>query len=323
MRLGFAAATGLVVAVTGVVAAPTSGAVAPTRAPIVCAAGHGGPIPAVHRLDDTTKVTAADRAAVPEVQASGRAMTFGQPLSQRQAAAPLLPARVRVPVYVHVIKGTHRKERKIAGPKRVRWMLRVLNRGFHGGESRANAPTRYTFVLRHIDYTRRDGWYHAYLFGPRNDRMRTKLHRGGKGALNVYLNGGGPQGQPVLGWSTFPWRQREHPRLDGVAVNWRAMPWGTLRRYHQGDTIIHEVGHWMGLFHTFQGGCTPPGDMVADTPYESEASYACNTHRDSCPDRPGLDPVHDFMDYSWDSCMNQFTPGQVARMDRAFAKYRW
>ena len=118
MRLGFAAATGLVVAVTGVVAAPTSGAVAPTRAPIVCAAGHGGPIPAVHRLDDTTKVTAADRAAVPEVQASGRAMTFGQPLSQRQAAAPLLPARVRVPVYVHVIKGTHRKERKIAGPKR-------------------------------------------------------------------------------------------------------------------------------------------------------------------------------------------------------------
>ena len=101
------------------------------------------------------------------------------------------------------------------------------------------------------------------------------------------------------------------------------MPWGTLKHYLQGDTIVHETGHWMGLFHTFEGGCTPPGDLVADTPYEREPSYACNTHRDTCPDQPGLDPVHNFMDYSWDSCMNQFTPGQVARMDTAFAKYRW
>lgn len=323
MRLALAGATGLVVALTGVIAAPASSVVAPARASIACVAGHDSHVPSVHRLDDTTKVTAADRAAVPEVPDSEQAVPFGQPNSRQAEAGPRLPARVRIPVYVHVIKGTHRGERKIAGPARVRWMLRVLNRGFHGGESRANTPTRYTFVLRHIDYTRREGWYHAYLYGPRNAKMRKGLHRGGKRALNIYLNGGGPPGRPVLGWSTFPWRQRQHTRLDGVAVNWRAMPWGTLRRYHQGDSIIHEVGHWMGLFHTFQGGCTPPGDMVADTPYEREASYACNTHSDSCPDQPGLDPVHNFMDYSWDSCMNQFTPGQVARMDRAFAKYRW
>ena len=48
---------------------------------------------------------------------------------------------------------------------------------------------------------------------------------------------------------------------------------------------------------------------------------ACETTRDTCP-APGLDPVHNFMDYSLDTCMNMFTAGQVARMDVAFAKWR-
>lgn len=293
-------------------------AATPVRVGVACATHPHEPVPLVHRLSDTPRVTEAGLSAVPD-QPKAAANT---PFLARMAIAPRLPGRVNVPVYVHVIKGTHRGERSPAGPKRVKRMLRVLNRGFHGKESKANTRTRYTFVLRKIDYTRREGWYHAFLYGPRDDRMRKTLHRGGKGTLNIYINGGGPKGEPVLGWTTFPWQQHKHPRLDGVTVNWRAMPWGTLKRYHQGDTVIHETGHWMGLFHTFQGGCGRRGDMVADTPAEAEPSYACNTHRDTCKDQAGRDPVHNFMDYSWDTCMNQFTPDQVDRMDRSFAKYR-
>jgi len=334
------AAVGTTVAVSGAVLAiaPRADALAPADVPVRAAAAVSAvapcstkpnqPVPKVHRLGDTPEVTASDLAAVPEVAAPAPtpAPATVSPLLRRAVSDKVggvhLPKHVKIPVYVHVIRGVHRTERHTAGPRQVRRMIKVLNKGFHGGESKANTPTRYTFKLRHIDYHKRDGWYHTYLFRPLDKQMRRTLHRGGKRALNIYINGGGPIGQPVLGWTTFPWKQHKHPLLDGVGVNWRAMPWGTLKHYHQGDTIIHETGHWLGLFHTFQGGCKAPGDKVADTPSERYPSYRCNTKADTCKGKPGLDPVHNFMDYSWDSCMNQFTPDQVARMDRSFVKYR-
>jgi len=87
--------------------------------------------------------------------------------------------------------------------------------------------------------------------------------------------------------------------------------------------VIHEVGHWMGLLHTFQGGCSSSGDLVADTPQEGEPSYECPTTRDTCLADPGVDPVRNFMDYSYDTCMNMLTLGQTSRMDAAFEKYRY
>jgi hypothetical protein len=86
--------------------------------------------------------------------------------------------------------------------------------------------------------------------------------------------------------------------------------------------VIHETGHWLGLYHTFQGGCGGGGDLVADTQAEAEPSFGCDVSRDTCPADPGHDPVHNFMDYSLDACMMLFTPGQVQRIDAAFAKWR-
>ena len=279
-------------------------------------------VPCVHPADRTTpkwrtlddgQASAADVAALPASQTTRKAFV--------REVEPVLTGAVVIPTYVHVIKGRRAGERNPIGRPGVRRLIQILNNGMAGRQSAISKPTRYRFSLKHTDFHRNEGWYHAYFFGPRDQRMRQKLHRGGARTLNLYINGGGPKGQPVLGWSRFPWQYAGAPKLDGVTVNVAGLPGGRAVGYNLGDTVIHETGHWLGLLHTFQDGCEGAGDQVADTPAEAEPSFYCQTTRDTCTS-PGLDPVHNFMDYSYDSCMNMFTVDQVRRMDVAYAKWR-
>jgi hypothetical protein len=95
--------------------------------------------------------------------------------------------------------------------------------------------------------------------------------------------------------------------------------------YDEGDTGTHEVGHWLGLEHTFGpgNGCTTPGDKIKDTPTEKEPQFFC-VQRDSCVGAPfpGDDPITNFMDYVDDVCMDNFTAEQTKRMRKHWHAFR-
>jgi hypothetical protein len=94
------------------------------------------------------------------------------------------------------------------------------------------------------------------------------------------------------------------------------------------------VGHWLGLLHVFESqtgkACDPndKNDYIADTPQLANITYGTFEARcpsddtDTCPLLPGNDPIHNYMDYSDDSCTNQFTKGQIDRMYYVWSIYR-
>ncbi len=124
----------------------------------------------------------------------------------------------------------------------------------------------------------------------------------------------------VLGWSYYPWDFEDSSSMHGVVVRYSTLPKGSAAPYNLGDTLTHEVGHYLGLLHTFEGGCSG-GDEVSDTPAEQVPAFGCPLPRDTCS-APGSDPVRNFMNYSDDSCMNTFTPGQAERMRDMVATFR-
>ena len=229
-------------------------------------------------------------------------------------------AELRIGVHVHVVRSdTDRGPSK----KRVRRQLAVLNDAYAGGQSASSAVTRFSFRLASFERVRNNRWHQAVLGSRADKAMRRALHRGGLADLNLYiLRPRDPRGSNVvLGWSSSPWDAVHKVRLDGVSIHEDSLPGGSLTSYDRGDTAVHEVGHWLGLLHTFAGGCSEPNDLVADTPQEQRPSSSCILDKDTCP-ADGLDPVRNFMDYAVDSCMNMFTPGQVARMTDNWLAYR-
>ena len=148
--------------------------------------------------------------------------------------------------------------------------------------------------------------------------MKRALHTGGSNALNVYTASGGD----FLGWATFPSSYASKPWYDGIVMDYRSMPGGPYgTNFSLGLTLTHESGHWLGLYHTFQGGCSPTGDLVDDTPAGEDPDLWVPGQQGHLQ-QAGKDPVHNFMDYSYDSCYTQFTAGQRDRMQDQWNYFR-
>jgi len=229
---------------------------------------------------------------------------------------------VTVPVYFHVVTTTG-GEGNVASL--VPAQMAVLRDAYAG--------SKFAFDLKSVEVVASNAWYFAAAGSADEIAMKDALRKGGPESLNIYTT----NGDVYLGWATLPFYYKFGPSYDGVVLWWASLP-GTglsgttpeepdgVLTYDQGDTGTHEVGHWLGLEHTFgpgTGACTAPGDFIKDTPVEAEPQFFC-VPRDSCVGAPfpGDDPITNFMDYVDDVRMDNFTAEQTKRMRKHWHAFR-
>ena len=157
-----------------------------------------------------------------------------------------------------------------------------------------------------------------------NDRRESQYKSATGWDRDTYLNIWTNTASGYLGYAYLP-DGSAGTNLDGVVLNYVAVgrdaPDGGI--YDQGRTATHEVGHYLGLAHTFQGGCGgadpyTTGDLIADTNAESTSQFDC-IERVTCGNP---DPIHNYMDYTNDTCMDNFTMEQGNRTVCSLVNYR-
>ena len=234
-------------------------------------------------------------------------------MTERLAPEALDVQPVRIPIAFHIITSGQQGRVK---SKQIKTLISRLNWGFR--------DTPFSFYLARVDRTNKPSWYNDCGPGTANEEaMKKRLAVDPKTTLNLYsckpfIH---ENGYYVLGYSSFPFENPEDSYMHGVLLHPAGLPGGTDKRYNRYGLASHEVGHYVGLFHTFQYTCQGNGDYVADTPAQTEPSNGCPLDADTCPGGEP-DDVHNFMDYSDDLCADHFTPGQIERAILITGTYR-
>ncbi len=147
--------------------------------------------------------------------------------------------------------------------------------------------------------------------------------------LNIYTNtASGARGYvpflPALGGGSMV-----GSNADRAVINWLAFGRnGPFPPHDQGRTATHEIGHYLGLYHPYFGGCgiaTPPdcyltGDLLCDTPPDEASHDKCPVGATSCGGFPV--PIENYMELTDDLCMNSFSLEQARRMRCTLEHYR-
>ena len=284
------------------------------------------------REGDTREITLAEQLRIERTTAkilnaklvgklTGLGAGKGKPGGGGGGTDPAGAALGSIPVYVH--KMLSKTGEGDVTDAQITAQIDELNQDYAGrdesghtgranGDETAPANTGAHFYLAGVDEYRNDTWHHDR----QSTTYRAQTRQGGPKSLNIWL-----VDFKYLGIATFPWDYAQNPAIDGIRVQWNSLPGGDITHYNLGKTATHEAGHWLGLYHTFQGGCTATNDEVADTPAQGSSTAGCPEGRDSCS-LPGLDPIHNYMDYSYDECYDEFTPGQASRIQQMWTAYR-
>ena len=234
-----------------------------------------------------------------------------------------------IPVVVHIIMNTGGTGN--LSDAMVESQIAILNEDFRtvptsNGANGTNL--RIHFVLAGITRTMNDawfndgpdggGWYYDALAWDPNEYMN--IYTNTAGGFLGYVpflpsNGGGA----LVGQSS-----------DRVVILYSAFGRDSAAvPYDQGRTATHEIGHYLGLDHTFSPGgvcgsdvppgCYLDGDLICDTNPQTTPNFGCPAAPMSCS---SLDPFTNYMDYTDDTCMMEFTPEQTRRVRCTLAHYR-
>jgi hypothetical protein len=275
---------------------------------------------------------------VPRPQSSGRPVCGTRPRTEVEIAldaarvaefkkrgpAAKPGALTTITTYVHVL---HDGPDGRVSERTIRDQIAVLNEAYasHGFRFELAASTRDN---PNPDYTDNAAWFKDATVAD-EVAYKTALKEGSGDDLNIYTT----SGAGFLGYAYYPTIVGSGSDiLDGVVLAYGTLPDAFQPGisdipgfvYNLGDTGTHEVGHYLGLAHTFEGKCSTTNDGVADTPAEKSPDFFCTVGRNSCADSGVVqfDPIHNFMDYSDDVCLIEFTLGQAERMNIQWSLYR-
>ena len=156
--------------------------------------------------------------------------------------------KATIPVYFHVFTSGSEGRLSVTDLKQ---QINVLNTDYAGREG--GFATGFSFTYAGVDYTDNSTWFNALDPGTSVERTaKAATHVGDASVLNAWTT----NGPSYLGFATFPSWYKRSPQLDGVVLDYKSFLGGPFGdQFSLGKTATHEVGHWLGALHTFQGGC--------------------------------------------------------------------